>query len=79
MLNSQNSSQGSSAAKLFTLRLPKPNASAITGFQTKYRALLLDFVVSNNFALQVIDSQSHQHLIQYYNLTILTISTSTLN
>jgi hypothetical protein len=36
-------------------------------------------VVSNNLALQVIDSQSHQRLIQHCNPTILTISTSTLN
>jgi hypothetical protein len=82
--NSQSSSQGSrshssSVAKLFTPRLSKPHARVTEGFQTKYRALLLDFVVSNNLALRVVDSQSHRRLIQYCNPTILTISTSTLN
>ena len=82
--NSQGSSQGSQSyasgvAKHFTPRLSKPNANATEGFQTKYRALLLDFVVLNNLALQVVDSQSYQRLIQHCNLTILTISTSTLN
>jgi hypothetical protein len=76
------SSQGSytsSVAKLFAPRLSKPNASVTEAFQTKYRALLLDFVVSNNLALQVVDSQSHRRLIQHCNPTVLTISTSTLN
>ena len=82
--NSRGSSQGSrshssSVAKLFTPRLSKPNATAPEDYQTKYRALLLDFVVSNHLALQVVDSQSHQRLIQHCNPTILTISTSTLN
>jgi hypothetical protein len=76
------SSQGSqsytsSVAKLFILRLSKPGTT--DAFQTKYQALLLDFVVSNNLALQVIDLQSYRHLIQYCNPTVLTISTSTLN
>jgi hypothetical protein len=80
----QGSSQGSQShasgvAKLFTLRLSKSNANATKGFQTKYRALLLDFVVSNNLALRVVDSQSHRRLIQHCNPTILTISTSTLS
>jgi hypothetical protein len=44
----------------------------------KYRALLLDFVVSNNLALRVVDSQSCHRLIQHCNPKILTISTSTL-
>jgi len=59
--NSQGSSQGSHAsgvAKLFTPRLSKPSATATEGFQMKYQALLLDFVVSNNLALRVVDSQS---------------------
>ena len=78
------SSQGSqshtsSIAKLFTPRLSKPHAGATKAFQTKYRALLLDFVVSNNLALRVVDSQSHRRLIQHCNPTVLTISTSTLN
>ena len=78
------SSQGSqshtsSVAKLFTPWLSKPNAGATEAFQIKYWALLLDFVVSNNLALQVVDSQSHRRLIQHCNPTVLTISTSTLN
>jgi hypothetical protein len=82
--NSQGSSQGSwshssSVAKLFTPRLSKPNTTVSQDYQTKYQALLLDFVVSNNLVLQVVDSQSCRRLIQYCNLTILTISTSTLN
>jgi hypothetical protein len=72
-------SHTSSVAKLFTPRLSKPNASATKAFQTKYQALQLDFVVSNNLALQVVDSQSHWRLIQHCNPTVLTISTSTPN
>jgi hypothetical protein len=44
----------------------------------KYRALLLDFVVSNNLALCIVDSQSHCRLIQHCNALILSISKSTL-
>jgi hypothetical protein len=44
----------------------------------KYRALLLDFVVSNNLALCIVDSQSYCRLIQHYNASILSISKSTL-
>jgi hypothetical protein len=79
--SSSQSSQShiSSVAKLFAPRLSKPNAGATEAFQTKYRALLLDFVVSNNLALRVVDSQSHRRLIQHCNPTVLTISTSTLN
>jgi hypothetical protein len=82
--NSRGSSQGSrshsrSIAKLFTPRLSKPNTTVPEDYQTKYRALLLDFVVSNNLVLQVVDLQSYRRFIQYCNPTILIISTSTLN
>ena len=40
---------------------------------------MLDFVVLNNLALRVVNSQSYRRLIQHCNPTILTISTSTLN
>jgi hypothetical protein len=43
-----------------------------------YRALLLDFVVSNNLALCIIDSASYKRLINFYDLAIVIISTTTL-
>jgi hypothetical protein len=70
----------SDIAILFT---PQPWILKLIGVGTdanyKYQALLLDFVVSNNLALRVVDSQSHRRLIQHCNLSILTISTLTLN
>jgi hypothetical protein len=38
----------------------------------------LDFVVSNNFALCIVDSASYKWLINFYDLAIVTISTTTL-
>jgi hypothetical protein len=46
----------------------------LEAFQTKYRTLLLDFVVSNNLALHTVDSKSHRWLIQYCNASIISIS-----
>ena len=43
-----------------------------------YRALLLDFVISNNLALRIVDSALCKQLINFYNLAIVTISTTTL-
>jgi hypothetical protein len=78
-LGSQSSSYTSDVATLFTPRLSKPFTPATEAFQTKYRALLLDFVVSNNLVLQVVDSLSYCRLIQHCNVSVITISTSTLN
>jgi hypothetical protein len=50
----------SSASTFFTPRLSKPNTTPIEAFKAKYRALLLDFVVSNNLALRVVDSQLYR-------------------
>jgi hypothetical protein len=58
-LSSQSSSQTGNAATFFTLRLLKPKESTAEVFQTKYQALLLDFVVSNNLALRIVDSISY--------------------
>ena len=77
-LSSQSSSQTSNAATFFTLRLSKPKESTAEAFQTKYQALLLDFVVSNNLALRIVDSISYCQLIQHCNLSILLISKQTL-
>ena len=52
------SSHASDITTLFTPRLSNPKASNVEAFQTKYRALLLDFVMSNNLALRVVDSNS---------------------
>jgi hypothetical protein len=76
--NSQASSHASDIATLFTPRLSNPKASNVEAFQTKYRALLLDFIVSNNLALRVVDSKSIRRLIQHCNLSLITISASTL-
>ena len=77
-LSFQSSSQTSNAATFFTPRLSKPKESTTEAFQTKYRALLLDFVVSNNLALRIVDSISHRRLIQHCNSSILSISKQTL-
>jgi hypothetical protein len=61
--SSQSSSQTSNVATFFTPRLSKPIESTVEAFQTKFQALLLDFVVSNNLALHIVDSQSHRWLI----------------
>jgi hypothetical protein len=72
--SSQSSSQTSNTATLFTLRLSKPTESTVEAFQTKFQALLLDLVVSNNLALHIVDSQSHRWLIQYCNISVISIS-----
>ena len=76
--SSQSSSHTSDVATFFTPRLSKPKESTTEAFQAKYRALLLDFVVSNNLALRIVDSKSHRRLIQYCNSSILLISKQTL-
>jgi hypothetical protein len=76
--SSQSSSQASNAATFFTPRLSKPVESTAEAFQMKFRALLLDFVVSNNLALHIVDSQSHRRLIQYCNALVISISKQTL-
>jgi hypothetical protein len=78
MLRSSQSSRKGNAASFFTPRLSKPTAFTVEPFQTRHRALLLDFVVSNNLALCVVDSQSHCWLIQHCNASILSIGKSTL-
>ena len=72
------SSRKGNAAGFFTPRLSKPIESTTEAFQTKYRALSLDFVVSNNLALRIADSQSHRRLIQHCNASIVSIGKSTL-
>src|SRR5450432_2129044 len=72
------SSHTSDIATLFTPRLPNSKGSNVEAFQTKYRALLLDFIVSNNLALRVVESKSIRQLIQHCNPSILSISTTTL-
>src|SRR5450432_3114617 len=76
--HSQASSHASDIATLFTPRLSNPKASNVEAFQTKYRALLLDFIVSNNLTLRVVDSKSIRRLIQHCNPSLITISASTL-
>lgn len=39
---------------------------------------MLDFVVSNNLALRIVDSQSHRRLIEHCNASVLLISKSKL-
>ena len=58
--------------------MSKPIESTVEAFQTKFRALLLDFVVSNNLALRIVDSQSHCRLIQHCNASVISISKQTL-
>jgi hypothetical protein len=78
-LSSQSSSYARDVVALFIPRLSNPSTTATEAFQTKYRALLLNFVISNNLVLHVVDSQSYYQFIQYCNISILTISTSTFN
>jgi hypothetical protein len=76
---SQSSSYTSNVVALFTPRLSKSFTPTTEAFQTKYWALLLDFIVSNNLALRIADSLAYRRLIQHCNTSIITISTSTLN
>ena len=76
--NSQSSLYISDVATFFTLQLSKPNINATEVFQAKYQALLLDFVVSNNLLLHIVDLQSHCWLIQHCNVSVLLITKSTL-
>jgi hypothetical protein len=76
--SSQTSLHASDIATLFTPQILQPIGLGTNALNHKYRALLLDFVVSNNLALHVVDSRSCHRLIQYCNPKILAISTSTL-
>jgi hypothetical protein len=72
-------SHTSDIARLFIPRISKPitNTNTTTNNHT-YRALLLDFVVSNNLSLRIVDSLSMKRLINFCNPSIDTISTTTL-
>lgn len=70
------SSHASDITTLFTPRVPKLVAG---NDNKKYRELLLDFIVSNNLALRLVDQRSFRQLVHYLNPSIITISTSTLN
>jgi hypothetical protein len=73
---SQSSSYSTSIASLFILY--KPVLRQLSN-NVKSRKLLLNFIVSNNLALQLVDQPSFQQLVQYLNLSALIISTSILN
>jgi hypothetical protein len=75
---SSQSSQKGNAASFFIPRLSKPVEFTTEAFQTKYQALLLDFVVSNNLVLCIVDSQSYRRLIEYCNISVLLIGKSIL-
>jgi hypothetical protein len=75
------SSHASDIATLFAPRItkkPTNTPQVVTARNDTYRALLLDFVVSNNLALRIADSAPYKRLISFCDPTIITISTTTL-
>jgi hypothetical protein len=62
----------------YITKKPTNTPEVVTACNNIYRALLLDFVVSNNLALQIADSALYKRLINFCDLTIITISTTTL-
>jgi hypothetical protein len=68
---SNSSTQSTSTTSFFQPRTPiKPSS--------KYRDLLLNFVIQNNLALRVVESPSYSTMVQFLNPGTASISTQTL-
>jgi hypothetical protein len=75
------SSHASDIAALFVPRItkkPTNTLEVVTACNDAYRAFVLDFVVSNNLALRIVDSVLCKRLINFCDPTIITIGTTTL-
>jgi hypothetical protein len=72
----QSSSYSTSIVSFFILY--KPVLQQLSD-NVKFRKLLLNFIVSNNLVLQLVDQPSFRQLVQYLNPSALIISTSILN
>jgi hypothetical protein len=57
--------------------IPRQQSSSVAT-STKYRELLLRFLVSSNLPLSLVDQYSFRQLVNYLNPTILAISTRTI-
>ena len=76
-LNAQQHQQNSHASSdssfttpssFFAPRPRKPPIGAIDN--TKYRELLLDFIVANNLALRLVESKEYRTLVEFLNLYV---------
>ena len=73
----QLSSPSSSASSFFT---PRPSAVPNQRNNTsKYRELLLQFIVSNNLSIRLVESHSYRQLVQLLSPTTMTMSARTLH
>jgi hypothetical protein len=75
------SSPSSSASSFFEPRNQQvqPTQAQASNSRTKYRELLLSFVVSNNLSLRLIESYSFHQLVQFLSPSTLSISSRTLH
>ena len=62
------------ASAFFQPRQAPSNAPS----SSKYRELLLSFVVSNNLPLRLVESHSFRQLVHHLNLAVLTVSRTTV-
>ena len=72
--NRQSSSTSSSPSSFFS---PRPSAiSKQSGNPSKYKGLLLQFIVSNNLSIRLVESHSFRQLVQFLSPTTISISDS---
>jgi hypothetical protein len=68
------STPSTSASAFFQPRQAPSNAPS----SSKYRELVLSFIVSNNLPLRLIESQSFRQLVHHLNPTVLILSRTTI-
>jgi hypothetical protein len=68
------SSSTPSTSAFFQPRQAPSNAPS----SSKYRELVLSFIVSNNLPLRLVESQSFRQLVHHLNPTVLTVSRTTI-
>ena len=75
--NRQSSSTSSSTSSFFN---PRPLAmSKQSSNPLRYKELLLQFIVSNNLSIRLVESRSFRELVQFLSLTTISISARTLH
>lgn len=75
--NRQSSSTSSSTSSFFS---PRPLAiSKQSSNPSKYKELLLQFIVSNNLSIRLVESHSFRELVQFLSPTTISISARTLH
>jgi hypothetical protein len=77
-ISSIRSSSTPSASAFFQPRQAPSNVPSNAPSSSKYRELVLSFVVSNNLPLRLIESHSFRQLVHYLNPAVLTVSRTTI-